>query len=314
MKSSEREKLELIQQELEEQLASMQTRQEKTRLVASTMFFGHGIYPTVAKVLSVTRHGSTADVSRDLEAFWQDVRTAGRKRLVAPDMPEVMVEAAQAFIDSAWLTAVDQARAALRDQAAELVEKERQLKAQAEESQRAAELAREELSVALGDVQREAARRVEAERAVADARAAAADLETDRDHWKDRAEEGERQLAKAIGSFSSDLQAMREARDREHEAHKGEIAFAMQQIEAARQAERAAMEVANSERARSEKEIARLNETLTAERHECVAMRVELARLEEQLAQAQRKLAVREAELARKSKPGRLKRELIRNR
>jgi len=278
----------LIRERLADRLESCRTRQEKSRLVASIMYYDLDLgFPSAATVRQYTQHGSLNDIQRDLKDFQSEVKDRERIHLDLPGMPETLNAA---FVESAkqtWMLANQEA-----DQRFEAHREAVQI--DIEQAKRAADEAQHLLSIAEIRAD-EAAQRLDTEREMrieAEKRAEA--LSGELDAMKSSIAYLQRQLAEseqarrdAEAQFSRDLEAEREARKRDAEMLEGDIRFAKMQIHEAR--EHAAM-------LKDELRAAKAERNIEVERY-----RQRANHAEQQLGEARLNLQEKTAELNRLS-------------
>lgn len=226
----------LIRERLADRLESCRTRQEKSRLVASIMYYDLDLgFPSAATVRQYTQHGSLNDIQRDLKDFQSEVKDRERIHLDLPGMPETLNAA---FVESAkqtWMLANQEA-----DQRFEAHREAVQI--DIEQAKRAADEAQHLLSIAEIRAD-ETAQRLDAEREMrVEVEKRAEALSGELDAMKSSIAYLQRQLAEseqarrdAEAQFSRDLEAERAARKRDAEMLDGDIRFAKMQIHEARE-------------------------------------------------------------------------------
>lgn len=261
-----------LREKLGDKLSAMKTRQEKTRLVASTLFLEHAVYPSAALVRDFTRHGSITDIQKDLDDFWDMVRKKTRSAL--PSVPAEFADEAGALILQLWnkanataIASLDAERQRGEDEIAQAKQNERTAIAQREETNASLTAAHAELARAREDLAHErekvaqealrvatltgerqqlnealAALRAETTRQLEEIRTASErTIAEARAGFETRLAEStaqfETRLAESRAQFDKDLAAEREARRADHDAAEGQRKFALGQIEQARQAE-----------------------------------------------------------------------------
>lgn len=77
------------------------------------LFFNFGIRPSIATVRDFTQIGSASDIPKDIEAFWERVRSASRVRIESGAIPEALQERAGELLGQLYAEAQNCARAAL---------------------------------------------------------------------------------------------------------------------------------------------------------------------------------------------------------
>lgn len=98
-----------IQAAAEKALEGLTTRQEKTRAIASLLFFNYGIFPAYATVRKYTNHGSNSDINADLREFWLDLQQKGRVKVDSP-LPSALNTALGEIGHKLWLHAEELAQ------------------------------------------------------------------------------------------------------------------------------------------------------------------------------------------------------------
>lgn len=127
-----------IREELEELKKNGARRQELSLHACKRLFFDLGIRPSMATVRELTQTGSASDIPRDIEIFWQRIRTASKVRIGAGTLPVGLQERAGELLGALYDEALVHAQAAFDAERAELAESQ----AQAEQAVRDAETRR----------------------------------------------------------------------------------------------------------------------------------------------------------------------------
>ncbi|HEY4351125.1 MAG TPA: DNA-binding protein [Paraburkholderia sp.] len=127
-----------IREELEELRKNGARRQELSLHACKRLFFDLGIRPSMATVRELTQTGSASDIPRDIELFWQRIRTASKVRLGAGTLPTVLQERAGELLGALYDEALVHAQAAFDAERADLAKRQ----TQAEQSVRDAEARR----------------------------------------------------------------------------------------------------------------------------------------------------------------------------
>jgi hypothetical protein len=245
-----------IRQEAFERLAGTHTRQEKTREIATLLFFKHGIYPSAALVRDYTGHGSITDINSDLRAFWADLREKTAVRIDAAMLPESVTGLFGEALGRVWDLAVANANESLneeRKEAAAMVARARQ---EAEESRRQRAFADERFQSLDIELRQEREKREVAEKRVDAQTAEIEALQSSLVKWQAQADAEAEARRQAEERFSHDLEAERAARQRDMEMLDGEVRFAKLQIDAARTTERDLRERLRIEKERTATELA----------------------------------------------------------
>jgi DNA repair exonuclease SbcCD ATPase subunit len=107
-----------LRQEIEGLRADGARRQQLSLHACRRLFFDFGIRPSVATVRDLTQTGSASDIPKDIDAFWNTVRTASRVRIEGGSIPEPLVDLAGELLSQLFSEAQEHARAALTTQAA----------------------------------------------------------------------------------------------------------------------------------------------------------------------------------------------------
>ncbi|MBB5540726.1 DNA-binding protein [Paraburkholderia fungorum] len=138
-----------IRDELESLRASGARRQELSLHACKRLFFDLGIRPSMAAVRDLTQTGSASDIPKDIDHFWERIRTVSRVKVGAGAIPKALEDRAGELLGALFEEAVAQARSTLD---AERQEMQAQITA-ADQRLREAEIRR--------DVSEEAIRRSE---------------------------------------------------------------------------------------------------------------------------------------------------------
>ncbi|MFP3185376.1 MAG: DNA-binding protein, partial [Paraburkholderia sp.] len=88
------EERQAIRQELESMRESGARRQELSLHACKRLFFDLGIRPSMAAVRDLTQTGSASDIPKDIDSFWERIRTASRVRVGAGSIPKVLEDRA----------------------------------------------------------------------------------------------------------------------------------------------------------------------------------------------------------------------------
>lgn len=228
-----------IQADVDALKVQFPVRKDLSVATAKLLFFKYDKMPTVALVRQYTQLGSTTNISTDLKSFWGVIRGKLKLNVIAPDVPEGLVEYAGEMMSSFWARASEDARKALEEERAEM-ESQRQADKQAVElAQYERDRAVEGVAEAHALVSVTNAQREEAERTLAVEREAFATKEA---NYVERIEDLEYKLnaseqarVEAEKRFADGIEKMRVERERSEEYLNGQNQHAMMQIEEARQ-------------------------------------------------------------------------------
>lgn len=214
-------------------------RKDLSVAVAKLLFLKYGRMPTVALVRQYTERGSSTNINTDLKAFWGVLRDKLKLNVIAPDVPEGLVEYAGEMMSSFWARASEEARKVLDDERAEI-------EAQRQADKQAVEMAQYERDRSIEDANKavERASTAESEREDAE-RALAVDretFETKEVNYLERIADLERRLS-ALGQekaniekrFTDELEKMRIEREQSEAFLNGQNIHAMNMVEEARQ-------------------------------------------------------------------------------
>ena len=228
-----------IQADVDALKAQYPVRKDLSVATAKLLFFKYDRMPTVASVRQYTKLGSTTNINTDLKVFWGVIRGKLKLNVIAPDVPEGLVEYAGEMMSSFWARASEDARKALDGERAEI-------EALRQADKQVVEMAQYERDKASEDANNAAARasvaeseREEAERVLAVEREAFATRE---ENYLERIADLERRLSvlsqekvDAEKRFTDELEKMRTERERSEEYLNGQNQHAMIMVEEARQ-------------------------------------------------------------------------------
>lgn len=127
-----------IREELEELRKNGARRQELSLHACKRLFFDLGIRPSMATVRELTQTGSASDIPKDIELFWQRIRTASKVRIGAGTLPPGLQERAGELLGALYDEALVHAQSAFDAERAELAN----IQARAEQAIRDAETRR----------------------------------------------------------------------------------------------------------------------------------------------------------------------------
>jgi hypothetical protein len=111
-----------IREELEELRNNGARRQDLSLHACKRLFFDLGIRPSMATVRELTQTGSASDIPKDIELFWQRIRTASKVRIGGGTLPPSLQERAGELLGALYDEALLQAQAALDAERAELAQ------------------------------------------------------------------------------------------------------------------------------------------------------------------------------------------------
>jgi hypothetical protein len=163
------EERQAIRQELESMRESGARRQDLSLHACKRLFFDLGIRPSMATVRDLTQTGSASDIPKDIDSFWERIRTASRIRVGAGSIPKILEDRAGELLGALFEEAIAHARTTLDGERADI---QTQIEA-AERDAREAEIRREasEEAIRRSDARADAAwervRALEAELAMA---------------------------------------------------------------------------------------------------------------------------------------------------
>jgi hypothetical protein len=103
-----------IREELENLRKNGARRQELSLHACKRLFFDFEIKPSMAAVRELTQTGSASDIPKDIELFWQRIRTASKVRVGTGAIPPVLEERAGELLGALFEEAMTLARGALQ--------------------------------------------------------------------------------------------------------------------------------------------------------------------------------------------------------
>ncbi|GGD84601.1 DNA-binding protein [Caballeronia grimmiae] len=146
-----------LRQELDVMRNAGARRQELSHHACKRLFFDLGLRPSVTTVRELTQTGSASDIPRDIESFWETVRSTLHVRVEAGEIPDALRQRAGELLAELFVEARRHADAALSADrakvdvsvvAAQAATRDAEIRCQAiEQAQRRAEL-RAEAAVA----------------------------------------------------------------------------------------------------------------------------------------------------------------------
>jgi regulator of replication initiation timing len=128
-----------IRQELETMRAAGARRQELSLHACKRLFFDLGVRPSLAAVRDLTQTGSASDIPKDIDHFWERIRTASKVRVAAGAIPKALEDRAGELLGALFEEAVSHARLSLDDERGRV----HALIAEAEQKTRDADIRRE---------------------------------------------------------------------------------------------------------------------------------------------------------------------------
>lgn len=281
-----KEQLDAIGETMAPRLSVLNSRTEKTREAAATLFFTYGIYPSAQKVHAVTRHGSLSDINDDLRQFWQDLRSRAKVQLDLPEFPREIGEAFSESLRQVWELANQRANQALDGARAEA-------RQEVDAAQEQLRMANERHAMAVGQAEslqanldEERRLRVVLERQVEGLKVEVQMLGEQAAIWKSQAEEEGAKLLRSEQRFVDEIAQERSARQRDNELFSNEMNFAKLQIDRARQDLKDFQANTSQERQRANAEIVTYRQRIQVLEDELLATNQKLraAKAEAQLA------------------------------
>lgn len=109
-----------IRKELDTLRASGARRQELSLHACKRLFFDLGIRPSMAAVRDLTQTGSASDIPKDIDSFWERIRSASRVRIGAGVIPKALEEKAGELLGALFEDALTHAKASLDEERQEL--------------------------------------------------------------------------------------------------------------------------------------------------------------------------------------------------
>lgn len=114
------EERQAIRKELDTLRANGARRQELSLHACKRLFFDLGIRPSMAAVRDLTQTGSASDIPKDIDSFWERIRSASRVRIGAGVIPKALEEKAGELLGALFEDALSHAKASLDDERQEL--------------------------------------------------------------------------------------------------------------------------------------------------------------------------------------------------
>jgi predicted nucleic acid-binding Zn-ribbon protein len=104
------EERQAIRRELESMRENGARRQELSLHACKRLFFDLGIRPSMAAVRDLTQTGSASDIPKDIDTFWERIRSASRVRIGAGTLPKVLEDRAGELLGVLFDEAIAHAR------------------------------------------------------------------------------------------------------------------------------------------------------------------------------------------------------------
>jgi len=114
------EERQTIRKELDTLRANGARRQELSLHACKRLFFDLGIRPSMAAVRDLTHTGSASDIPKDIDSFWERIRSASRVRVGAGVIPKALEEKAGELLGALFEDALIHAKASLDEERQEL--------------------------------------------------------------------------------------------------------------------------------------------------------------------------------------------------
>ncbi|CAB3747905.1 DNA-binding protein [Paraburkholderia solisilvae] len=114
------EERQAIRRELDSMRENGARRQELSLHACKRLFFDLGIRPSMAAVRDLTQTGSASDIPKDIDGFWERIRTASRVRVGAGAIPKGLEERAGELLGTLYQEALAEARASLDEERKEM--------------------------------------------------------------------------------------------------------------------------------------------------------------------------------------------------
>jgi myosin heavy subunit len=102
-----------IRNELESLRANGARRQELSLHACKRLFFDLGIRPSMAAVRDLTQTGSASDIPKDIDHFWERIRTVSRVKVGAGAIPKALEDRAGELLGALFEEAIGHARSTL---------------------------------------------------------------------------------------------------------------------------------------------------------------------------------------------------------
>lgn len=223
-----------IREAVEKLRPTVVAREQMSRATASLLFFHFDLYPSVQLVHSYTRWGSVTDISKDVDAFWAELRANGRLRLEGAGVPDELADEAGKLLGRMYEIAREKANASLDALRDECLAEVRQAKDEARQAIEARQVAEASLREMQAKLDLAVSGKQAAEQDTALAQASLGQAREEIAQWKEQFERERAERLRAEEQFSRDLAAQDAQRKASEERLNGEINFAKMQIEEAR--------------------------------------------------------------------------------
>lgn len=105
-----------IRAELDALRISGARRQDLSLHACKRLFFDLGIRPSAANVRDLTQTGSASDIPKDIDFFWERIRSASKIRIEGAALPKALEEKAGSLLGALYEEALKEARASLDDE------------------------------------------------------------------------------------------------------------------------------------------------------------------------------------------------------
>ncbi|MBN3723618.1 DNA-binding protein [Burkholderia sp. Ac-20379] len=109
-----------IRQSIRDELDTMRTggarRQDLSLHACKRLFFDLGIRPSAANVRDLTQTGSASDIPKDIDFFWERIRSASKVRLEGSALPKSLEGKAGELLGALYEAALSEARTALDEE------------------------------------------------------------------------------------------------------------------------------------------------------------------------------------------------------
>ncbi|CAE6966905.1 DNA-binding protein [Paraburkholderia domus] len=109
-----------IRDELESLRTSGARRQELSLHACKRLFFDLGIRPSMAAVRDLTQTGSASDIPKDIDHFWERIRSVSRVKVGAGAIPKALEDRAGELLGALFEEAVVHARSTLDSEREEI--------------------------------------------------------------------------------------------------------------------------------------------------------------------------------------------------
>ncbi|PCE23394.1 DNA-binding protein [Paraburkholderia acidicola] len=109
-----------IREELKSLRESGARRQDLSLHACKRLFFDLGIRPSMAAVRDLTQTGSASDIPKDIDSFWERIRSTSQTRVGAGAIPEALEARAGELLGALFDEALNQARATLDTERSEM--------------------------------------------------------------------------------------------------------------------------------------------------------------------------------------------------